>query len=155
LGDLYMDGKFMKKDPEEAFKWYMMSALVGNSRSQYQVASMLDSGIGTEKDVEQAKKWFGIYSNSILNDSRKSAMETLKARKGDFDVSNDLLKAMSRTYQPQSMTRLATKYEQGKGFKKSLKGAFDLQSKAALAGGGPRVRLADMIVEHSETKENT
>ena len=137
----------MKKNYEEAFKWYMMSASVGNAKSQYQVAMMLSSGMGVEKNEELAKRWFATYSSTMVNDSRKVAMDTLRARRGDITLSNDLLKAMSRNYQPNSMVTLATKYHTGKGFKRSEKGAMDLLNKASLAGGSPRTKLAELIAE--------
>ncbi len=147
LGDLFYDGKYMKKDPEEAFKWYLMSASVGNAKSQYQVAMMYSSGIGTDKDEEMAKRWFATYSSTMVNDSRKVAIDTLRARRGDLTLSNDMLKAMSRNYQPSSMVTLAMKYQTGKGFKKSEKGAMDLMRKATLAGGQPRTKYAELIAE--------
>ena len=155
LGDLYYDGKYMSKNQKEAFKWYMMSACVGNAKSQYQVAMMLDSGIGVDKDEEQAKQWFARYSSSMVNDSRKVALDTLKARRGDMAVSNDILKAMSRSNHPNSMVTLASKYESGKGFKKNEKAAIDLMRKAAMAGGPPRTKLAEMIKSQSKSDEYT
>ena len=146
LADLYYDGKYMERDYPEAFRWYMMGASVGNPKSQYQVAVMLSSGQGTEKDPEKAKEWFARYSSTMVNDSRKIAMDTLKARRGDIKLSNDLLKAMSRSDHPPSMTALARKYRDGKGFKKNTRGAMDLLSKASVAGGAPRTALADMYL---------
>jgi len=150
LGDLYNDGKLMRKDPAKAYPWYLKSASVGNAKSQYQVAMMLASGIGVEKDEEAAKQWFGRYSSSMVNDSRRIAMDTLKARRGDEKLSNDLLKAMSRSNQPQSMTTLAFKYKSGKGFKKNEEAAVRLMTRASEAGGSPRVKLADMLIERND-----
>lgn len=151
LGDLYYDGKFLKKNSEEAFKWYLKSASVGNARSQYQVGMMYSSGEGVEKDEDLAKQWFARYSSTMVNDSRKKAMDTLRARKGDITLSNDLLKAMSRSNHPASMTSLAYKYETGKGFKKSEKAAMELLRKASVSGGASRLKLAELI----ETKDES
>ena len=153
LADLYYDGKYMERNYEEAFKWYMKGASIGNPKSQFQVAVMLSAGEGTEKDPEAAKEWFARYSSSMVNDSRKIAMDTLRARRGNIDLSNDLLKAMSRSNHPQSMTTLAKKYRDGKGFKKSTKGAIDLLSKASVSGGSPRTVLAEMYLERNEDGE--
>jgi hypothetical protein len=128
----------------------MMGARAGNAKSQYQVAVMLAEGEGTEKDPEAAKDWFARYSSTMVNDSRKLARETLRARKGNRALSDDLLKAMSRSNHPQSMTALAKKYRDGKGFKKNTKGAVDLLSKAVVAGGSPRVVLAEMYLANNE-----
>ena len=152
LGDLFYDNKVTKKNPEEAFKWYMMSASVGNAKSQYQVAMMLDEGIGVEKDEDGAKMWFARYSSSMVNDSRKIALDILKARRGDMTTSNDILKAMSRSNHPNSMMTLAGKYQTGRGFKKNEKAAMDLMRKAAVAGGQPRTKLADMIANANKSE---
>ncbi len=152
LGDLYSDGKYIEKDQEQAFKWYLMSAYSGNARSQYQVAQMLASGTGTERDDEESRIWFGRYSSSMVNDSRRIARDILASRRGDIRLSDDLLKSMSLSFDPRSMTALASKYRSGKGFKKSPDGALDLQRKAALAGGAPRTRLAEMLIEDNGGK---
>ena len=153
LGDLFYDGKYQKKDYEQAFRWYLMSASVGNARSQYQVGLMYASGQGVEKDEDLAKQWFARYSSTMVNDSRKKAMDTLRARKGDIALSNDMLKAMSRSNQPPSMTTLALKYQSGKGFKKNEKAAMELMRKASVAGGSPRVKLAEMIESKNESEQ--
>ncbi len=149
LGDIYFDGRYTEKNPEEAFKWYLMSASIGNARSQYQVAMMLSSGIGVDKDEDAAKQWFARYSSSMVNDSRRIAIDTLRARHGDIKLSDSLLKAMSRSNHTQSMTALSYKYRTGKGFKKSPKAAKDLLTKASVAGGSPRVKLAETLIEEN------
>ena len=154
LAEAYQDGKFIKKDNEKAFHWYMRSASTGNMKSQYQVAVMLSSGIGCEKDENAAKQWFARYSSTALNESRKIAMDTMRARRTDIDISNDMLKSMSKTFQPQSMVALASKYESGNGFKKNRGASKDLLEKASLAGGNPRTRLAEYYLEgDDESKE--
>ncbi len=147
LAEAYLEGKFLEKDNEKAFYWYMRSASSGNMKSQYQVAVMLSSGIGCEKDEEAAKQWFARYSSTALNDSRKIAMDTMKARRIDIDISNDMLKAMSKSFHPQSMVSLAAKYESGNGFKKNTDAAISLLEKASVAGGSPRARLAEKYLE--------
>ena len=147
LAEAYLEGKFIEKDNEKAFQWYMRSASSGNMKSQYQVAVMLSSGIGCEKDEEAAKQWFARYSSTALNDSRKIAMDTMKARRIDIDISNDMLKAMSKSFHPQSMVSLAAKYESGNGFKKNTDAAISLLEKASVAGGSPRTRLAEKYLE--------
>ena len=147
LAEAYLEGKFIEKDNEKAFHWYMRSASSGNMKSQYQVAVMLSSGIGCEKDEEAAKQWFARYSSTALNDSRKIAMDTMKARRIDIDISNDMLKAMSKSFHPQSMVSLAAKYESGNGFKKNTDAAISLLEKASVAGGSPRTRLAEKYLE--------
>ncbi|MBO4551964.1 MAG: SEL1-like repeat protein [Candidatus Methanomethylophilaceae archaeon] len=153
LADAYFDAKYIKKDPEQAFKWYMRAACTGNMKAQYQVAVMLSSGTGCEKDEEKAKQWFARYSSTALNDSRKIAMDTMKARRADVDITNDMLKSMSKNYHTPSMVALASKYDTGSGFKKNPKAAIDLLGKASLAGGTPRTRLAEKYLKSDKEED--
>jgi ABC-type polysaccharide/polyol phosphate transport system ATPase subunit len=147
LADMYLEGKYLQKDPEEAFRWYRMAASVGHQKSQYQVAMMLSSGIGTEKDPEEAKRWLTLYSSGAVNDSRRIAMNLLKSRNGEASVSTDLLKSMSRTNHVQSMTSLAYRYYYGSGVKRNPKATRDLLTKASVAGGSARLKLAELNLE--------
>ena len=147
LADAYFDGKYIERNPELAFKWYLTAASTGNMKAQYQTAVMLSSGIGCEKNEEEAKNWFARYSSTTLNDSRKIAVDTMKSRHADIDITNDMIKAMSKNCNPPSMVTLAMKYDTGKGFKKNPKAAVSLLEKAALAGGSPRTKLAEKYLE--------
>jgi len=71
----------------------------------------------------------------------------MKSRRADIDITNDMIKAMSKNCHPPSMVTLAMKYDTGKGFKKSPKAAVSLLEKAALAGGSPRTKLAEKYLE--------
>ena len=147
LADMYNEGKYLNRDPEKAFRWYLASAQSGNPRSQYQVATMLSHGIGVEKDENAARDWFVRYSNSSLNEFRRSAMDTLRARHKDAATSIELLKASSRSLHVQSMVSLASKYELGKDVKKNESAAVQLLERASSAGGSPRVNLGVMYLE--------
>ena len=150
LAEAYFEGRYIPKDYQLAFKWYLNSALSGNMRSQYQVAVMYSSGIGCEKDETEAKRWFARYSSTALNDSRRIAIDTMRARRLDVEFSNDMLKAMSKNYHTQSMVTLAGKYESGKDLKKNRQAAISLLEKASVAGGNPRTRLAEFYLEGDE-----
>ena len=147
LADMYNEGKYLSRDPEKAFRWYLESARSGNPRSQYQVASMLSAGIGTEKDPKASKEWFARYSSSSLNEFRRSAMDTLKARGPDAETSMVLLKASSRSLHTQSMMALASRYEEGRDVKRNESAAAQLLERASASGGAPRTRLGIMYLE--------
>jgi len=150
----FLEGKYYPRDPERAFKWFLRSALTGNPKSQYQVAIMLSSGIGTEKDEQKANEWFIRYSSTMVNDSRKIAMETMRKRHMSDPRYNDILKAASMSYDVNSMVTLATKYETGHGFKKKHEAYVDLMEKASIAAGAPRTRLAEIYLEEGSTDYN-
>ncbi len=146
LAETYYEGRNVPKDRAEAFGWYRMSALTGNPRSQYQVAVMLSEGDGTEKDQEEADRWFARSSSTMLNDLRLDAMDTLRSRYGADGRADTLLKEASRDYHPRSMMSLASRYDSGRGFKKSRSACISLTEKAALGPGSPRTRLAELYL---------
>ena len=74
-------------------------------------------------------------------------MDTMRARRSDTDISNDMLKSMSKSYHTPSMVALAMKYESGTGFKRNGNAALSLLQKASVAGGNPRTRLAERYLE--------
>ena len=155
LADMYMDGKYLKRDQEQAFIWYEKAAMTGNLKSQYQVAMMLNDGIGTKKDPEKAKEWFARYASNSLNDFRRSVMESLRNRKGDRNISNDLLKDSSRSLNVQSMVSLASKYSEGKDFKRNQSATVQLLTNASVAGGQPRSRLGELYLEGNGVEKDT
>ena len=150
LAESYLMGKGVKKDYAKAYGWFMRSALTGNLKSQYQVAMMLSSGMGCEKNEEEAKRWFARYSSTALNDSRKIVIDTMLMRRMDVDVSNEILKTMSKNYHIQSMVALASKYESGKEFKKNMSATISLLEQASLSSGSPRTRLATIYLDSDD-----
>lgn len=58
LGSLYFYGNGTQQDYSKAFSWYKKSADLGNIFACYSAAKMLDEGIGTEKNEEQAEHYF-------------------------------------------------------------------------------------------------
>ena len=83
LANMYYNGKGVKQDYLEAFKWYKKSAEQDNSTAQYNLAIMYLKGQGVEKDKEEAIKWL-----------QKSADQ------GDEDAKEILLKEKSNTNNP-------------------------------------------------------
>ncbi len=153
LAESFLLGRGVAKDNEKAFKWYMSSALTGNLKSQYQVATMLSSGIGCEKDEDEAKLWFARYSSTALNESRKIVIDTMRSRHMDMGFANDMLKATSKNYQPQSMVTLASKYESGKDMKRNHSAAVSLLEKASISSGNPRMKLAEIYLDDKDEEK--
>ena len=57
VGDLYLHGDGVPKDPAEALKWYRTAADRGDQRAQFQMGLMYFRGWGTPRDVGQAISW--------------------------------------------------------------------------------------------------
>jgi len=57
MGDMYMSGHALKKDPVEAMKWYRKSADQGNAAGQLNVGRCYKRGVGVPKDSAEGLKW--------------------------------------------------------------------------------------------------
>lgn len=62
-GDVFAINKmghqaFEKNDGAEAFSWYMKAAEMNDTEGEYNVGFCYESGIGTEVNIKEAKKWY-------------------------------------------------------------------------------------------------
>lgn len=62
-GDVFAINKmghqaFEKNDGAEAFSWYMKAAGMNDTEGEYNVGFCYESGIGTEVNIKEAKKWY-------------------------------------------------------------------------------------------------
>ena len=74
LGEMYDLGKGgLYQDREEAFRWYSKAAEKGLPAAQYNLGFMYYNGKGTEKNLDEAKKWW-----------------RLAARQGNIKAQNNL-----------------------------------------------------------------
>lgn len=57
LGEFYEKGDWVTKDYKNAFGFYLMGALKGNAKAQYNVSRLYFLGLGTPRDHENGIKW--------------------------------------------------------------------------------------------------
>jgi TPR repeat protein len=55
---MYLQGKGVKQDYEEAAKWYLEAAGRGHAAAQCSLGILYNEGAGVAKDYTQAEKWF-------------------------------------------------------------------------------------------------
>ena len=55
---MYENGIGVKKDNDEAVKWYREAAEQGHADAQYNLGYMYEKGLGVKKDKAEAEKWF-------------------------------------------------------------------------------------------------
>lgn len=55
---MYLRGESIEKDLDKAFELYQKSALQGNSKAQFNLASMYANGDGVAENRIKAKEWF-------------------------------------------------------------------------------------------------
>lgn len=58
LGQLYLFGKSVRRDPSEAFKHFESAAQAGDSDAQGQLGMMFLEGLGVSMDARKAIEWF-------------------------------------------------------------------------------------------------
>jgi len=57
LGDMYLKGIGIEKDPHKAFQYYMNAALNGNSLAAYRISMMYKVGVGVKQNVEKYREF--------------------------------------------------------------------------------------------------
>jgi TPR repeat protein len=55
---MYYNGAGIKVNKEQAFKWYLTAAKLGESLAQFNTANLYYSGIGTSIDYKEALYWY-------------------------------------------------------------------------------------------------
>ena len=60
LAAMYKLGLGVKKNPEEAVKWYRLAAEQGDAAGQYGLGTMYAAGEGLLQDYNVALKWFNL-----------------------------------------------------------------------------------------------
>ena len=59
LSQLYDSGRWgVDKDPQEAFKWYLLAAQGGMYEAMQKVAFKYEFGKGVDEDIREALKWY-------------------------------------------------------------------------------------------------
>ena len=58
LGDLYNEGRRLKKDPKEALKWYKKAAIQGLAEAQVRMGYMCAMGLSIHYNPQEALFWY-------------------------------------------------------------------------------------------------
>src|SRR4051812_12406959 len=58
LGQLYANGKDVKKDDLAALKWYQKAAAKDHTNAEIQFGSIYAHGLGVKQDWAESMKWF-------------------------------------------------------------------------------------------------
>ncbi|MCQ2070617.1 MAG: ATP-binding cassette domain-containing protein [archaeon] len=143
LAKIYMDGRYVKPDFETGFQWTLKLANAGIADSQFTVAIMYSSGIGTEVDMDEADAWFRIYAISALEGPVSEASESAKIigcrlPLDSFRINNVLIKGYSKRALSENLT---TMMDTSKVKRQDY--VFQLAKQAAYTSGKPQSFLAD------------
>ncbi|MDD1627427.1 MAG: sel1 repeat family protein [Methylococcaceae bacterium] len=58
LGAMYLLGRGVEKDEQQAAEWMLKAANKGNVEAQVIIAAMYDRGLGVKNDVKMATNWY-------------------------------------------------------------------------------------------------
>ncbi|MFA6263055.1 MAG: tetratricopeptide repeat protein [Candidatus Babeliales bacterium] len=91
LGDRYMDGNGVEKNPAKALEWHLKAAIGGNIRSQIIVSTFYADGVGTEKNPIEAFEWMLKAANGGFHVAQRKVGDFYA--KG-FGVEQDVMQAL-------------------------------------------------------------
>jgi TPR repeat protein len=119
------------------FKFQQKLAMNGNEQAQYKLASMYETGDGTEKDIEQAKHWFSLaakagYQPAVHRETYLQIKEQGYQAKDAAWLKS--IQADANKHDAEAVFLLAQLYHQGLGVKKDLNKSLELLSQIKILG---------------------
>jgi TPR repeat protein len=138
LGDCYMKGEGVEKNPIEAVRWYTAAANQGNIFAQSSLGDAYANGIGVEKSIPNAIKW---YENAgALGDNKANRKLGNLYSRGD-GVPKDPHKAVEYWEKAAgiggdevAMRHLGDAYFDGNGVEKDLQKALEWHHRSGNLG---------------------
>ena len=139
------------------FNFQQKLANKGNARAQYKLATMYESGTGTEQDLEQAKQWYGKASSAGIKaaDDRMTYL-SIKQQGYDRKKHSDWLESIKKDAKESkgdAMFLLAQIYREGFGVKKDLNKALEILDQVSLLGAAD-VEDEMALIQQEVEKDN-
>ena len=137
LGNAYLKGSGVTKDPARAAIWYRKAADAGDPAAQNNLGYLYLTGTGIDRDEEQAAKWF---ARAIAGGSEQAkfnlALIYLKGpdRLRDTSLGIDLLNQLARKHNARAEDSLGVLYLTGNGVRQDLTAAEQWFSRSAKHG---------------------
>ena len=137
------------------FKFQQKLATNGNSRAQYKLGTMYESGTGIELDIEKAKHWYGLAAAAGVK-AAADRMIYLTIKEQGFDQAKDSawlkeVKEQAGRSNGNSMFLLAQLYREGLGVNKDLNKALEILDQVSLLGAADVDDEIAMIQAEIET----
>ncbi len=110
----------------------------GNARAQYKLATMYESGTGTEQDMEQAGHWYDKASSAGIK-SAKDRRTYLAIKQQGYDKTKHSawlasIQKDAKESKGDALFVLAQLYREGLGVKKDLNRSLEILDKVSLLG---------------------
>jgi len=119
------------------FKFQQKLALNGNEHAQYKLASMYETGDGTEKDLAQAKHWYSLAAKAGFQPAihRETYLKIKEQGYQDKDAAwLASVEADANEHDAEAVFLLSQLYHEGVGVKKDLNKSLELLSKIKILG---------------------
>lgn len=137
LGEIYAEGKQVKRDYKEAVVWYRKAADQGVARAQYHLAALYEIGQGLPHDEAEAARWYRKAAEQGLADAQYNLAGMLGlGRGGTYNPKEALQWYEKAAAQGDALARynLAERYERGRDVEQDLVEAYKWHSLAAERG---------------------
>ncbi|MDR3182095.1 MAG: sel1 repeat family protein [Planctomycetaceae bacterium] len=137
LGVLYYQGEKVKKDYNEAAKWFRKAAEQGDSDGQYNMGVCYDNGFGVELDRKQAAEWYQKAAGQGNADAQYNLGCCYALGEGverDIDEAVKWYRKAAEQDYPEALHNLADFYSYGIGMKKDEQEGMRLMRKSAELG---------------------
>ena len=129
LGDCYCYGQGVKKNYQEAIKWYQKSAEYGNANAQLRLGCFYYYGIGVEKDYKKAVEWYKkLVEQGNIEVIKKVA--DYYYNKQEYQEAVIWLKKLVEQDDAEALEKLGNCYYNGYGVKKDIIKGMGLRLKA-------------------------
>jgi len=99
-------------EPEKVFQEYYAAARDGDSEAQFNLAECFANGTGTERDIDEALKWYSSAANQG-NDDATVKLYSLCLEKNEEEKALSILQVAAENGNWQAMICLAHMYEEG------------------------------------------
>ena len=131
MGKIYAQGIFVDGDPLKAQEWYK-KALTGmlavergkeNAYLEYRIGKMYQYGLGTEEDLQEAARWFGMASDKEHKHALYSLGMLYLHGKGVEQDDTQAYALFLRSHElgnPYASIELGKLYETGRGTERSM-----------------------------------
>lgn len=144
----FATGKGVKRDYDEAVKWYMYASAQGLAPAQYRLATLYERGRGVEKNIQRAKIWYeraAELGNIKAMHNLAVISAALNKKRPDYLTAIYWFKEAARRNLADSQFNLAILYQNGVGLKQNLVEAYKWFSLAARQGDLDAAKRRDLL----------
>jgi uncharacterized protein len=162
IGSMYANGDGKEIDYHAAHSWYLKAALQGHSMSQSNVGVNFYTGIGVEKNLDQAIYWLsaaaekddlkGLFNLAVLYS--KGSVPEFNSETSEKMAAELYRRAAVLGHYP-SQSRLGYLYSIGKGVPKNRTQAYLWLTLAAQHGIGTTLDALESVVKDMSSEEKS